>query len=174
MDVLTLNDDLLVTMSFLNPTNRVDSVQSKMLHVPQMDGDMAIKWNVKAEYLAVSENLMETPLVTGDLLDKCNGSCNYGMCLEQLAAENKNASCPTTLYIANIMDVLLVCDTVLVPLPLKVKTSNLGYRVWLITSAPANFEFKKLYMDATTLTDSETVKGCSICLITKECGEQLS
>ena len=77
-----------------------------MVLVPQMDEDMAIKWNVEAEYLAVSENLMETSLVTGDLLDKCIGPCNYGMCHEQLATENKDASCPTTLYCGNIKDAL--------------------------------------------------------------------
>ena len=44
----------------------------------------------------------------------------------------------------------------------------------LLTSAQANFVFKETYVDATTLAGSKTVKGCRICLITLECGEQLT
>ena len=33
------------------------------------------------------------------------------------------------------MDALEICDTGPVPLPLKVQATNLGYRIWLITSA---------------------------------------
>ena len=72
------------------------------------------------------------------------------------------------------MDALEVCDTVPVPLPLKVKATNLGYVIWLLTSAQANFEFNENYMDATTIAGSETVEGCRICLITLECGKQLT
>ena len=141
--------------------------------LPQMNEDMAIKWNVEAEYLAVSENLRETSLVTRDQLDKCIGSSKYRICLETLATENKDSSCFATLYFANIMDALEVCDTDPVPLPLKVKATKLGYGIWLITSAQANFEFKENYMDATSVARSKTVKRCGICLITLECGKQL-
>ena len=56
--------------------------------LPQMDEDMAVKWDVEAEYLAVSENLMETSLVTRDQPDKCIGSSKYRICHETLATEN--------------------------------------------------------------------------------------
>ena len=138
-----------------------------------MDEDMAIKWHVEAEYLSVSENL-ETSLVTLDQLDKCFGSSKYRICLETLATKNKYSSCLATLYFGNIMDALEVCDTVPFSLPLKVKAPNLGYGIWLITSARVNFAFKEYYMDATTLVGSKTVKGCRICVITLECGEQLT
>ena len=142
--------------------------------LPQMDEDMAIKWDVEAECLAVSENLMETLLKTRDQLDKCIGSSKNRICHETLAAENIDSSCLPNLYFGNNMDALEVCDTVPVPLALKVKATNLGYGKWSITSAQANFEFKKNYMDALTIAGSNTVKGCKICLITVECGKQLS
>ena len=72
---------------------------------------MAIKWDVEAEYLAVSENLMETSLATRDQLDKCIGSSKYRICHETLATENKDSSCLATLYFGNIMDALEVCDS---------------------------------------------------------------
>ena len=63
-----------------------------------------------------------------------------------------------SMFYGNIMDALEVCDTVPVSLPLKVKTNNLGYGIWLITSAQANFEFEENFMDATNLAGSKTVE----------------
>ena len=42
------------------------------------------------------------------------------------------------------MDALEVCDTIPVPLPLKVKATNLGYGIWLITSAQPTSNLKKI------------------------------
>ena len=176
LDVLTLNQGLLMTMAipFASRQTAFTVYKAIVVPLPQMDEDIAIKWDVEAENLAVSENMMETSLVTRDQLDKCFGSSKYRICHETLATENKDSSCLATLYFGNIMDALEVCDTVPVPLPLKVKATNLGYGIWLITSAQANFDFKENYMDATTLAGSKTVKGCRICLITLECGKQLT
>ena len=142
--------------------------------LPQLDEEASIKWDVEAEFLAVSEDLMETSLVTRDQVDKCIGSSKYRICHETLATENKDSSCLATLFFGIIMDALEVCDTVPVPLPLKVKATNLGYGIWLTTLGPANFEFKENYMDATTLASSTTVKGCRICVIRLEGGKQLA
>ena len=68
--------------------------QAIELPQPQRDEDMAVKWNVEAEYLAVSENLMETSLVTRDQVDKCIGSSKYRICHETLATESKCGCSP--------------------------------------------------------------------------------
>ena len=141
---------------------------SIVVPLPQMDENTAIKKDVGAEFLAVSENLMEVLLVTRDQLDKCISSSKYRICHETLATKNKDSSCLVILYFGIIMDALEVCETVTVPLPLKAEATNLGYGVWLITSANANFEFRENYMDAKTLAGSKTVKGCRICVITLE------
>ena len=110
---------------------------------------------------------LETSLVTRDQLDKCIGSSKYGIFHEILGTGNKDSSCLATFYFRNIMDVLEVFHTVPVPLPLKVKETNLGYGIWLITSAQEDFEFKENYVDATTLAGSKTVKGCGNCWVEK-------
>ena len=71
------------------------------------------------------------------------------------------------------MVALEVCDTVSVPIPLKVTATNLGYEIWLITSAESNCEFKENQKDANTLAGSKTVKAYRICLILLESGKQL-
>ena len=102
---------------------------------------MAIKWNVEAEYLAVSVNLMEISLVSRDQLDKC--SSKYPKYHKSLATANEDSPCLATLLFGNIMDALEVCDTVALEIALKVKETNPGYGIWLITSAQVNFEFKE-------------------------------
>ena len=42
--------------------------------LPQIEEDIAIKWKVESEYLAVSQDLWETSLVTRDQFEKCIGS----------------------------------------------------------------------------------------------------
>ena len=176
LDVLTLDDGLLMTMAIQFGSRQTALTLYKAIVVPltQMDKDMAIKGNIEPECLSVTENLKETSLVTRVQLDKCISSNKYHFCDKTLATENKDSSCLATLYFGKNMDVLEVCDTVLVPRPLKVKPTNVVYGLWLITSTQANFEFKDNYMDATNLACSKTVKVSRFCLITIECGKQLT
>ena len=106
LDVLTLDQGLLMTMGipFASRQTAFTVYKAIVVPLPQMDEDTAIKWDVEAEYLAVSENLMETSLVTRDQLDKCIGSSKYGICHETLATENKDSSCLATLFFGNTMD----------------------------------------------------------------------
>ena len=66
-----------------------------------------------------------------------------------------------------------MCDTEKVYLPARDQAENLGFGVWLITSAT----------DAYTLTEEivsggkttmKKYKGCRICILTLQCGHQLS
>ena len=161
-----------MAMPFASRQTAFTVYQAIVLPQPQRDEDMAVKWTMEAEYLAVSENVMETSLVTRDQVDNYIGSSKYRICQETLATESKDSSCLSTFCFGNIMDALEVCDTVRVSL--KVKATNLRYGIWLITPAQANFEIKENYIDATTLAGSKTVEGCRICLITLECGKKLT
>ena len=71
LDVLTLDQGLLMTMAipFASRQTAFTVYKAIVVPLPQMDEDMAIKWDVEAECLPVSENLMETSPVTKDQLD---------------------------------------------------------------------------------------------------------
>ena len=137
LDVFTLDQGLLMTMATPFAARQTAFTVYKAIRVllPQMDEDTAIKWDMEAEQLAVSKNL-KTSLVTRDQLDKCIGSSKYRICHETLATENKDSSCLAISYFGEIMNALEVCDTVPVPLPLKVKATNLGYGIWLLLHQP--------------------------------------
>ena len=64
LDVLTLDQGLLMTMAipFASRQTTFTLYKAIVVPLPQMDEDIAIKWDVEAEYLAVSENMMETSL----------------------------------------------------------------------------------------------------------------
>ena len=76
LDVLTQDDGLLMTRAipFASRQTAFTVYKALVVPLPQMDEDMAIKWDVEADCLAVSENLMKTSLVTRDQLDNCTGS----------------------------------------------------------------------------------------------------
>ena len=141
--------------------------------MPQLETAYAIQWTVETEYIAISEDLRETALVTRDQLGKCIGSNKNKICHETMAAETSDASCLAVLYFGNVMDAIEDCDTEAVTLPLKEKATNLGYGIWLITSTSSNFKFRESYMNATTTAGSTTIDGCQICLVSLRCGKQL-
>ena len=175
LDVLTLDDGLLMTMSIpLASRQTVFTVyKAIVVPMPQLETEYAIQWTVETEYIAISEDLRETALVTRDQLGKCIGSNKYKICHETMATETSDASCLAVLYFGNVMDAIEVCDTEAVTLPLKEKATNLGYGIWLITSTSSNFKFRESYMNATTTAGSTMIDGCRICLVSLSCGKQL-
>ena len=175
LDVLTLEDGLLMTMSIpLASRQTVFTVyKAIVVPMPQSDEADAIRWRTETEYIAVSEDLRETALVTNEQLQKCIGSTKYKICHETMATETSDASCLSTLYFGNVMDAIEVCETEAVPPPLKEKAPNLGYGIWLINSANPNFNFRESFMNATTTAGSKTIKGCRICIVSLKCGKQL-
>ena len=76
--------------------------------------------------MAVSEKLMETSLVTKDQLEQYFVSSKHRIGHEFLAT-GKNSSSLTSLYLGKFRDMVEVCDTEPVPLPIKVKAFILGY-----------------------------------------------
>ena len=141
--------------------------------MPQLEKEYAIRWTTETVYIAISEDLRGTALVSQDQLAKCIASNKYKICHETMATETSDASCLAVLYFGSVMDAIDVCDTEAVTLPLKEKATNLGYGIWLITSASPNFKFRESYMYATTTAGSSTVDGCQICLVSHSCGKQL-
>ena len=55
--------------------------------MPQLDDAHAIRWEIEADYFAVSEEGRETALITSTQMDSCIGSSQYSICHEGLATE---------------------------------------------------------------------------------------
>ena len=174
IDVLTDNS-LLMTMSTPLASRQTVFTAYKAIVVPmpQLEKEYAIQWTVETEYIAISEDLRETALVTRDQLGKFIGSNKYKICHESTATDTPDAPCLAVLYFGNVMDAIEVCDTEAVTLPLKEKATNLGYGIWLRSSTSPNFKFRESYMNATTTAGSTMADRCQICLVSLSCGKQL-
>ena len=69
-------------------------------------------------------------------------------------------------------DALAVCETTAITLPSIDQAKNLGFGIWLITSANADFTFGESSSLATS-SSSRSFAGCHICIITLACGMQI-
>ena len=88
LDILTLDSGFLMLKAkpFASRQRAFTMCKALVVFLPQMDDIMAIKWNVKTEYVAVSEILVETSLVK---LDKNIDSSKYRICYEALSTKPK-------------------------------------------------------------------------------------
>ena len=57
-------------------------------------------------------------------------------------------------------------------LPNPERAQNLGYGIWLLTSASSNFNLSEIGMDKNGRANIPD-KGCNICLITLKCGHTM-
>ena len=89
---MTLDDRLLmsITIPFASRHLAFTVYKAIVVLLDQRVENFAVNWNVEAQYLAVSPNLMEFSPVTLDQLDKCIGSSKYRICIENLAMEKKD------------------------------------------------------------------------------------
>ena len=85
---------------------------------------------------------MESSVFSSVQFEHCLGSANYGICPETFPTEMGHASCIATFFFGTSVDALSVCDTPLVLLPTTEQATNLGFGIWLITSASDNFIFR--------------------------------
>ena len=83
-----------------------------------------------------------------------------------------HSSCIATLFFDSPVDALSVCDTSLHPLPSTEQATNLGFGIWLITSANDDFIFRESHATAAS-SKIQSFAGCRICIITLECGMQI-
>ena len=66
---------------------------------------------------------------------------------------------------------LVVSETTAITLPSIEQAKNLGFGIWLITSANADFTFRESSL--ATSSSSRSFAGCHICIITLACGMQI-
>ena len=132
----------------------------------------ALTWNIEAPYLALFEKKLESSVLSEEQSEHCLGSSKYRFCSEAFPTQIGHPSCIATLYFFSPNDALAVCETTAINLPSIEQATNLGFGIWLITSANAAFTCRESSSLAKS-TSSRSFAGCHICTITLACGRQI-
>ena len=174
-DALTVSEGLLLTLN--TPLASQQTVftlfEAKLIPMPFPDDPQtALTWNIEAPYLALSENKLESSVLSEEQFEHCLGSSKYRICSEAFPTQIGHPCCIATLYFFSPIDALAVCETIAITLPSIEQATNLGFGIWLITSANADFTFRESSSLATS-TSSRSFVGCHICIITLACGMQI-
>ena len=118
--------------------------EAKLIPMPFPDDTQtALTWNIEAPYLAFSENKLESSVLSEEQFEHCLGSSKYRICSEAFPTQIGHPSCIATLYFFSPIDALAVCETTAITLPSIEQATNLGFGIWLITSANADFTFRE-------------------------------
>ena len=136
------------------------------------DPQIALTWNIETPYLALSENKLESSVLTEEQFEHCLGSSKYRICSEVFPRQIGHPSCIATLCFFSPINALAVCETTAITLSSIEQATNLGFGIWPITSANADFTFRESSSLATS-TSSRSFAGCHICIITLACGMQI-
>ena len=174
-DAVTVPEGILMTLSIpLASRQTVFTLfEAKLIPMPYPDDpQLALKWDIEAPYLAISEDQMESSVLSEAQFEQCLGSSKYRICAETFPTEMGHSSCIATLFFDSSVDALSVCDTSLVSLPSNEQATNLGFGIWLITSANDDFIFRESHATAAS-SKTQSFAGCRICIITLECGMQI-
>ena len=173
-EISTVEDGLLLTLAFpLASSQTVFEVyRAIVIPMPQKDSVDALQWVIEGEYLAISEGQMETTVLTRSQYN-CLGSPRYRICHETMETHLVFSSCLATLKFHHAITALKVCDTEKVMLPNPERAQNLGYGIWLLTSASSDFTLSEIGADETGRQTNIPHEGCNICLITLKCGHTM-
>ena len=174
-EVSSIEQGLLLTLSLPLASTQIafDVYKAQIVPMPQPEPSDTIQWIIEGSYLAVSQDSMETTVLSHTQFSNCLGSAQYKICHETMETHLEQSSCLATLYFHNTLTALQVCDTEKVVLPTPEKATNLGYGIWLITSASDAFTLREHSARDDTKPRNKEQKGCHVCIITLECGTQL-
>ena len=125
------------------------------------DAQTALTWNIEHPYLALSENKLESSGLSEEQFDHCLGSSKYRICSEAFPTQIGHPSCIATLYFFSPIDALAVCETTAITLPSIEQATNLGFGIWLLTSANADFTFR----ESSSLATSSSSRSFACCQI---------
>ena len=165
-DAFTVSEGLLLTL------NIPLASQQTVFTLFEAKLQTALTWNIEASYLALSENKLESSVISEEQFEHCLGSSKYRICSEAFPTQIGHPSCIAALYFFSSIDALAVCETTAISLPSIEQATHLGFGIWLITSANADFTFRESSSLATS-TSSRSFVGCHICIITLACGMQI-
>ena len=87
--------------------------EAKTIPMPYPDDpQLAITWKLEAPYLALSEDQMESSVLSKDQFEQCLGSSKYRICSETFPTELGHSSCIATLFFDTPLEALSVCETI--------------------------------------------------------------
>ena len=148
-------------------------VEAKLIPLPFPDDPQtALTWNTEAPYLALSANKLESSVLSVEQYEHCLGSSTYRLCSEAFPNKIGHPSCIATFYFFSPIDVLAVCETTAITLPSIEQATNLGFGIWLIKSANADFTFRESSSLAIS-SSSRSFAGCDFCIIILARGMQM-
>ena len=136
-DAITVKEGLLMTLNIpLASRQTVFTVyEARLIPMPYPDHPQsALTWNIEAPYLALSEDDVESSVLSSEQFEHCLCSSRYRVCSGSVPTEMGHSSCLTTLYSSTASEALAVCDITIVQLPAIEQATNLGYGIWLIQS----------------------------------------
>ena len=174
-EISTVEDGLLLTLAIpLASSQTVFEVyRAIVIPMPQKNSVDALRYVIEGEYLAISEGQMETTVLTKAQYDNCLGSPRYRICHETMETHLGFSSCLATLKFHHTISALKVCDTEKVVLPNPERAQNLGYGIWLLTSASSDYTLSEIGTDENGRHINFPHKVCNICLITLKCGHTM-
>ena len=174
-EISTVEDGLLLTLAIPLASSQTlfEVYRAIVIPMPQKDSVDALRYVIEGEYLAISEGQMETTVLTKAQYDNCLGSPRYRICHETMETHLGFSSCLATLKFHHTISALKVCDTEKVVLPNPERAQNLGYGIWLLTSASSDYTLSEIGMDENGRHINVPHKGYNICLITLKCGHTM-
>ena len=174
-DVVTLDEGLVLTLAIPLASRQTvfSTYQAQIVPMPQPEPRMAIRWVIEAPYFAISEDQMESVTFSKDQFEACLGSARYRICHETIATQTNHPSCLATLFVSSTLKAAETCDTEVFYLPTQANAANLGYGIWLITSASDSYEMREYSLDSVHKSWNRIIPGCKICIITVECNYQI-
>ena len=95
----------------------------------------ALTWNIEAPFLALSENKLEPSVLSVEQFEHCLSSSKYRISSEAFPTQVGHPACIVTLYFFSPIDALAVCETTAITLRSVTQATNLGFGIWLVTSA---------------------------------------
>ena len=174
-EVATIPEGLLLTLAIPLASSQTAFQIYKAVTVPmpQPDPKEGIQWSVEGQYFAISEDSMESTVLTKEQFDNCLGSSTYRICHQTMEAHLSQSSCLATLFFHSAVTALTVCKTEKVLLPSPEKARNLGYGIWLLTSASDSFTLREYSLNQKNAPKCREHPRCNICILTLDCGTQL-
>ena len=175
-EISTVPQGLLLTLAIpLSSSETVfDVYRAYLIPMPAKDPGVALQWKIEGPYLAISENTMESTVLSFEQFEECLGSARYKICHKTMETHLGQSSCLATLYFHNAIAALQVCEPEQISLPTPEKATNLGYGIWLLTSASDAFTLREFTRGLANSVERTDIPGCTICIITLECGIQMA
>ena len=177
-EISTVEDGLLLTLAIPIASSQTvfEIYRAIVIPMPQKDSVDALRWVIEGENSEgqpISEGQMETTVLTRAQYDNCLGSPRYRICDETVETHLGFSSYLATLKFHHAITALKVCDTEKVVLPNHERAQNLGYEIWLLTSASSDFTLSEIGTDENGRQTNIPHKGCNICLMTLKCGHTM-